>query len=217
MMTLKAAFKTGSELLERYLGDLANGGLFIPTRRPLAIGEAVVVSVRPGPRQNPISLRGTVAWRRAGKHRTKVKAGIAIEFLSTESAKRDYLLAAAEGRVTAISARRHQRVPIDLPVQWQVSGSIHENNGVLRDIGRGGAFVMTDDPAPGESDVVLKVSAPGADVPMPVSARVAWIAAHQSREPGFGVAWRARDAGGSRRIKELVRRIERLAGESVTI
>ena len=32
-------------------------------------------------------------------------------------------------------------------------------------------------------------------------------------EAGFGVSWRARDAGGGRRIKELVRRMERLTEE----
>ena len=42
---------------------------------------------------------------------------------------------------------------------------------------------------------------------MPLSARVAWKG-HPGGENGFGVEWKARDAGGTRRIKELVRRIE---------
>ena len=42
---------------------------------------------------------------------------------------------------------------------------------------------------------------------MPLSARVGWKG-HPGGEHGFGVEWKARDAGGTRRIKELVRRIE---------
>jgi hypothetical protein len=64
-------------------------------------------------------------------------------------------------------------------------------------------------------DVVLKVSPPGAEIAMPLSARVAWRgSANSANGNGFGVEWKARDAGGNRRIKELVRRIEAM-GESL--
>ena len=104
-------------------------------------------------------------------------------------------------------ARRHQRLPVELPILWQVPGALQDNAGILRDIGRGGAFVKTEEPLPTDGDVVLKVSPPGAEVAMPLSARVAWNS-HPGGEHGFGVEWKARDAGGTRRIKELVRRIE---------
>ena len=42
---------------------------------------------------------------------------------------------------------------------------------------------------------------------MPLSARVCWKG-HTGGQNGFGVEWKSRDAGGNRRIKELVRRIE---------
>jgi Tfp pilus assembly protein PilZ len=211
MTILKAHYQSSEAFLSQYLLDLPGGGLFLATRMPLVIGEPVVVSVRMGPRRSPVLLRGAVAWRRPGKHRTKTKAGIGIEFLFSEAQKRDYLLSVARGDSAEAPARKHQRLPVDLPVHWQIPGSLHENAGVLRDIGRGGAFVMTDEPIAGETDVVLKVAPPGAEVAMPVSARIAWVAPGRSTERGFGVAWKARDAGGSRRIKELVRRMERLA------
>ena len=37
-------------------------------------------------------------------------------------------------------------------------------------------------------------------------ARVAWTG-KSGEESGFGIEWRARDAGGGRRIRELVRRL----------
>lgn len=212
MTILKAHLRSVAEFLERYLPDLPTGGLFVPTRKSMAIGEPVVVSLRLGPRGSTVLMRGTVAWRRPGKHRTKTQAGIGIEFLESESKTRDYLLSVARGDHGVMSARRHQRLPLDLPVLWQVPGARQENTGVLRDIGRGGAFVMTKQPLDGGTDVVLKMAPPGAEVAMPVSARIAWIAPGISSEPGFGVAWIARDAGGGRRIKELVRRMHRLGG-----
>ena len=135
-----------------------------------------------------------------------------MEFLVSEFQTRDYLLAVAKGDASAMFARRHQRLPLDLPVIWQIPGTRQENTGVLRDIGRGGAFVMTEQSTMGETDVVLKVAPPGAEVATPMSARIAWVTPGKSGEPGFGVAWKARDAGGGRRIKELVRRMERLGG-----
>jgi len=212
MNILKAHLRSVTEFLDRYLPDLPTGGLFIPTRKPMTIGESVVVSLRLGPRSSTVLMRGSVAWRRPGKHRTKIQAGIGIEFLETESKTRDYLLSVARGDSNVMSARRHQRLPLDLPVLWQVPGARQENTGVLRDIGRGGAFVMTEQTLDGETDVVLMMAPPGAEVAMPVAARIAWINPDRSSEPGFGVAWKARDAGGGRRIKELVRRMERLSG-----
>ena len=207
MTILKAHFPNGAGFLDRYLPELGDGGIFFPTRMPLAIGENVIVAIRLGRRRSPMLVRGRVAWRRPGKHSTKVKAGIGIAFLPSEAQTRDYLLAVARGDSTEMLARRHHRLPVELPVLWQVPGELQDNAGVLRDIGRGGAFVRTTDPLPPNGDVVLKVSPPGAEVAMPLSARVCWKGG-TSGENGFGVEWKARDAGGTRRIKELVRRIE---------
>ena len=144
MTILKAHFASGAPFLEHYLDSLPNGGIFFPTRKPLAIGEPVVVSIRLGKRRSPMLLRGHVVWRRPGKHRTKTKAGIGIEFLSTEAQTRDYLVAVARGDSAEMVSRRHQRLPVELPVTWHISGALQDNVGVLRDIGRGGAFVRTD-------------------------------------------------------------------------
>ena len=122
-------------------------------------------------------------------------------------------MSVARGDSSEQMARRHQRLPVELPVTWQVPGALQDNIGTLLDIGRGGAFVRTANPLPADIDVVLKVSPPGAEIAMPLSARVAWRG-HPGGEIGFGVEWKARDAGGNRRIKELVRRIEAM-GESL--
>jgi Tfp pilus assembly protein PilZ len=207
MTILKAHFANGAAFLEHYLPELPNGGIFFPTRKPLAISEPVVVSIRLGKRRSPTLVRGLVVWRRPGKHSTKTKAGIGIEFLPSETQAREYLVSVARGDATEMVARRHQRLPVELPVRWQVPGALQDNTGILRDIGRGGAFVKTEETLPDQTDVVLKVAPPGAEIAMPLQARVAWRG-QPGGEHGFGVEWKARDAGGTRRIKELVRRIE---------
>ena len=158
MTILKAHFSDGTAFLERYLADLGQGGLFYPTRRPLAIGEIVVVAIRLGRRRSPTLIRGQVAWRRPGKHSTKTKAGIGIEFLPTETQARDYLLAVARGDSAEMVARRHQRLPVEIPVLWAVPGELRDNAGVLRDIGRGGAFIKTEQPLPVGTELALKFS-----------------------------------------------------------
>lgn len=186
--------------------NMPDGGIFYPTRRKLDVGAPVAVRVRLGRRQPPMVLLGKVVWRRPGRHLEKIRAGLGIEFLPSEQQKVHYLLQLARAGQSAKSRRRHERVPVDLPVRWRPLGAAEEQPGRLRDVGRGGAFVLTPQPVAGDEQVVLEIAPPGAEVPMAFTARVAWTGA-AGEEPGFGVEWRARDAGGSRRIRELVRRL----------
>jgi Tfp pilus assembly protein PilZ len=207
MTILKASVGTSAQFFERYLADLPGGGLFIPMKRPLAIGTPVVVLVRAGVRAVPILLRGSVVLIRSGKHKPRTKAGIGVEFLASEKNRRNYLLARARGEIAGTAGRRHQRLPIDLPIRWSLAGSPEDRPGVLRDIGRGGAFVESYQPTTGQ-EVVLKVIPPGAVAETPIMARIAWVAPGPAT--GFGVSWNARGPVGSRRIKELIRRMEEL-------
>jgi hypothetical protein len=57
----------------------------------------------------------------------------------------------------------------------------------------------------------VEIAPPLYEVPMAFTARVAWTG-KSGEQPGFGIEWRARDAGGGRRIRELVRRITSRSG-----
>ncbi len=205
--TVELVLKSRKEFLGGYDATFTHGGVFCATRRKLNVGAPVVVRVRLGRRQPPVLLHGRVAWRRPGRHLEKIRAGIAVEFLSTEIAKRDYLLDLAKAGDTVRSRRRHERLPVEVPVRWWVTGGTSERRGTLRDIGHGGAFIQCPELAPSDSEVVLELSPPGAQVAMAFTARVAWTAPRNGSTGGFGIEWRARDAGGGKRIKELVRRL----------
>jgi Tfp pilus assembly protein PilZ len=198
--------KNVREFITAFQPSGGNGGVFCPTRSKLQNGDPVSVKVRLGRRQPPMILYGKVAWRRPGRHLLKIRAGIGVEFVPGEKVKCDYLLDLANSGAGVQSRRRHERVLVDLPIIWRPLGSTEDLHGKLRDIGRGGAFVLSPASVPDQSQVVIELAPPGAQVPMAFIGRVAWTG-KTGDENVFGIEWRARDAGGGRRIKELVRRL----------
>jgi Tfp pilus assembly protein PilZ len=198
--------KNAREFRAVYQPSGGNGGVFCPTRTKLRAGDPVAVKVRLGRRQPPMMLYGRVAWRRPGRHLLKIRAGIGVEFLPGENVKCEYLLDLANSASSVQSRRRHERVLVDLPIVWRPLGSTENLPGKLRDIGRGGAFVLSSASVPDRAQVVIELAPPGAQVPMAFIGRVAWTG-KTGEENVFGIEWRARDAGGGRRIKELVRRL----------
>lgn len=198
--------KNVREFMAAYQPSGGNGGVFCPTRSKLQNRDPVAVKVRLRRRQPPMILYGQVAWRRPGRHLLKIRAGIGVEFLPGEKAKCDYLLDLASSGASVQSRRRHERLLVDLPIIWRPLGSTENLRGKLRDIGRGGAFVLSPASVPDQSQVVIELAPPGAQVPMAFIGRVAWTG-KTGEENVFGIEWRARDAGGGRRIRELVRRL----------
>ncbi len=207
---LELVLAGAKDFLAGYDATFEFGGVFCPTRRKVAVGSPLTVRVRLGRRQPPVVLLGRVAWRRPGRHLEKIRAGIAVEFLASEQSKAEYLLNLGRAGSALKSRRRHERLPVDLPVNIHVPGSATGLLARLRDVGRGGAALTSLEPIPGDIDLVLEVSPPGAQVAMEFSARVAWSRAGE-HDIGTGVEWRARDAGGARRIKEMVRRLAALS------
>lgn len=212
MRILKARYRSGAEFLNHYQSSFLYGGVFFPTREQLPLGESVVVEVRFPELGDRVLLRGFVAWRRQGRHRSGQRGGIGVEFLAAERFKRDYLLAVAKGEIAGVvSQRRHKRLPIELRVDWRVKEARSRYSATLDDIGPGGAFLRTREFHPAGTPVVIELVPPGAAAPLAIEGRVAW-ARQEPGEEGLGVEFRCRDTGGLRRLKELVRRIETFEG-----
>jgi Tfp pilus assembly protein PilZ len=210
---VELALRSRQEFITGYDATLSHGGVFCPTRRKATKGAPATVKVNLGRRQPPLLIAGRVVWRRPGRHLAKDSCRYLRGVLPGEKAKVDYLLDLAKAGDTVRSRRRHERLPVEVPVNWHLPGAAAPARGMLRDIGRGGAFVKSAAPAPNDAEVVLELSPPGAQVAMEFTARVAWTVGHGS-EQGFGVEWRARDAGGGKRIRELVRRLTETAGSA---
>jgi Tfp pilus assembly protein PilZ len=209
MRLLVARFRSGADLLARHLDQRENGGIFLPTRRIVEPGEPVLVDIRLAELRDHLLLRGVVVERQRGRRNDNVRAGLYIEFLSSESGRRNHLLALARGEAQPATAkRRHRRLPIEIRVDWRVPHHTERHISLVDDIGIGGAFLRTRElPAEG-TPVVIELRPPGANTPQAIEGRVAWVRDTPGHE-GVGVEFRCRDIGGMRRLRELVRRIER--------
>ena len=213
MAPVELALRSRQEFLAGYDATLSHGGVFCPTRRKAVKGATATVKVNLGRRQPPLLIAGRVVWRRPGRHLQKIRAGICVEFLPGEKAKIDYLLDLAKAGDTVRSRRRHERLPVEVPVNWHLPGAAAPARGVLRDIGRGGAFVKSTRPRP--TTPRWCSSCPRRAPRWPWSSPPAWPGPPAwARKQGFGVEWRARDAGGGKRIRELVRRLTETAGSA---
>ncbi len=179
----------------------------MPTRKILDPGDAVVVDVRSPLLRDHMLARGEVAWRRRGKRSEGVRAGLGVAFLASEASKVSHLLRLARGEADpAVAQRRHERLPVSVPVDWRMTSHRDRHPSSLEDIGPGGAFVRTRERPPAGTPVVLELVPPGGLAPQHIEARVAWERQTPGSE-GFGVEFRCRDIAGMRRLRELIRRI----------
>lgn len=213
MRVLRARYRSGEEFLRHYQPAFAAGGLFYPTREALPVGEQVVVEVRFPQLINKTMVRGQVAWCRAGQHRTKIRAGLGIEFHPSEARRREFLIAVAKGQARQAVMRRHRRLPVVLEAHWRQDRERETHRSQVEDIGPGGAFIRSSAAVPPGTDVVLDIVPPGGVRPIEIAGRVVW-SRQVPGEDGFGVEFRCRDAGGVRRLKELVRRLEQMEAQA---
>jgi Tfp pilus assembly protein PilZ len=210
---LRARYRSGEDFLHHYQDAPSGGGIFFPTREAMPLGTPVILEVRFPGLANKQLLCGFVAWRRAGKHRIKVRAGIGIELYPAEAQRRDFLLAVAKGEIADAVARRYRRLPVQLAASWRVLHERGSRVSEVEDIGPGGAFLRTTALVPRGTKVVLDVTPPGCVQSIEIAGCVAWTRDVEGEE-GIGVEFTARDAGGARRLKELVRRLELLEADS---
>lgn len=208
MNIIKAQYIDGKEFLKSYQPDFSHGGLFIPTRARYEVGSQVIIDVRFNELRSTILVRGLIAWRRAGKHRTKLRAGVGVEFLSSEQKKCEFLLGVAEGKILDLMQRRRRRLPIVLDIGWRSKAEREWHTSYLEDIGEGGAFIRSTELLSEGSPVILEVTAPGGQRAIALEGRVAWIQKQPEADQGMGVEFRRRDAGGVRLVRELLRRLE---------
>lgn len=202
MQILKARFQNRQDFDEAYHADLPNGGLFVPTTTPLNSGDKVVVEVFCKGLPNKMLLRSEVQSWRPALPRLRVRAGAVVAFLPEERDKGSFMLKALSGQVQA-RKRRHPRLPVSIAVTFHTDGSLDSKPGSLVEISLGGALLRSTSPLPAmDSEVVVEVLLPGGAVPVPLSGRVTYLS-----ESGAGLRFIYRDGGGSRRIRELIRRL----------
>src|SRR5579859_3465938 len=202
MQILKARFRGRDDFLEAYQSDAPHGALFVATTKPLDTDEDVIVEIDCDGLPNKVLFRGTVMTWRPALPRLRVRAGATVAFAAEEDEKRRFILKALSGELNP-PKRRHTRIPVAVPVRFRLPGSAELQTGDLSEISVGGALLRGPKPQPElGTEVVLEVLPPGGAAPMSITGRVAYHVDH-----GTGLKFIYRDGGGSRRLRELIRRI----------
>lgn len=202
MRVLKARYRDKQAFLEAYDEQLANGGLFCPTTTPLEEGDEVVVEIHFPQMPNKMMLRGRVVSWRPALPRLGIRAGAVVAFAEDESEKCSFILGVAAGRHKDATKRRHARIPIERPVRWRRANSTDFDTAALREISIGGAQLVTSEDLTNDEDVVIELTMPGGASPITIATKVTY------RTPvGYGLRFMYRDGGGSRRLREMVRRL----------
>jgi Tfp pilus assembly protein PilZ len=203
---LRVRCRNLEEFEEHYLADVPTGGMFCPTTTELSPGTSVVVEMACDGLPNKVLIRGMVtAWRPA-LPRMRVRAGATVSFDADESAKRDFVVETLRGQRPTTRRRKHTRIPIGIPCKIRVAAGMEALDAELREISVSGGLVLGPMQPPIGSDVVLEITPPGSEAPFDLSGRVVYHAgANQT-----GVRFIYREGGGSRRLRELVRRFKAL-------
>jgi Tfp pilus assembly protein PilZ len=203
---LRVRCRNLEEFEEHYLPDVPTGGMFCPTTTELHPGTQVVVEMACDGLPNKVLIRGMVtAWRPA-LPRMRVRAGATVSFDADESAKRDFVVETLRGQRPTTRRRKHTRIPIGIPCKIRVAAALEALDAELREISVSGGLVLGPMQPPIGSDVVLEIAPPGSEAPFDLSGRVVYHAgANQT-----GVRFIYREGGGSRRLRELVRRFKAL-------
>ena len=203
MQILKIRFRTNREFNDAYQEDLPSGGLFCPTTTQLKSGTQVICELTIPALPNKVLVRGAVRSWRPALPRLRVRAGAVVEFAAEEAEKRDFILETLAGRRGPTPRRKHTRLPVELPIRWRTCDNPDFTPGGLSEISVGGALLRAGAHLPLGTEVIVEVVPPGAVSPIAISGKVAYHAPRAAT----GIKFQYRDGGGSRRLRELIRRL----------
>ncbi len=200
MRFLRAKFQSQTDFLESYQADLPAGGLFVATTEPFLADAEVIVEIVCDSLPNKVLIRGSIKSWRPALPRLRVRAGAMVEFSPAEDTKRNFVLRTLAGELNP-ARRRHVRIPVLLPAEYRTVGSNEATRTDILEIAVGGALLAGPHIELG-TELVLNILPPGGATPMEISGRVSY-----QTPQGSGVRFVYRDGGGSRRLRELIRRI----------
>ena len=204
MNIIKVRFRSKAEFQKHYNDELEHGGLFCPTTTEHQALDPVVVELNVEGLPNKVMIRGKVVWWRPALPRLRVRAGAMVEFETDESAKRDFILETFSGMRVGAQRRRHARLPVFIGVRWRPTTSAEMREAGISEISVGGALLKTDEELELGDEVILEMTTPGGSAPISIAGKVTC----RTDGEGSGIKFLYRDGGGSRRIREVIRRIK---------
>lgn len=209
MRVLKARFQTRPAFLAAFQHEAAQepasadiSRVFCATTTAVDVGEQVLVEVNFPDLPNRVVLRGqAISWRPAAP-RLGIRAGAQVLVDGDQKAQIDFLLGVAHGTRKA-GPRRSTRLPIELPVRVRAVQSTRIHQSGLREISVSAAVLRPEPELVAGAEVVLELMPPGAERAAEIAGRVT-----HSNADGTVLEFHARDTGGLRRLREMLRRFK---------
>jgi hypothetical protein len=201
---LRVRCRSAEDFRSHYNTDHPDGVLFCPTTTELAPETCVVVEIACKGLPNKVLVRGVVMSWRPALPRLRVRAGALVRISPEEASKRDFVLQTLTGTRQSSSRRKHTRIPVGLGVRLRVGNDPAGIPAELREISVSGGLLSASVQPPIGADVIVEIVPPGGIAPMLISSRVLYHAGSSQA----GVKFMFREGGGSRRLRELVRRFK---------
>lgn len=201
---LRLRCQDADEFESALLQTESGSAVFCPTTTAHEVGAAVVVELVCKALPNRVMIKGTVQQWRPALPRLRVRAGATILFDSAEAQKVAFVIETLQGVRPPTPKRKHQRLPVALPARIRVGNDPQVIDVQLCEISVSGGLVNGMTPPPIDTDLVLEFTPPGGEAPMDLAGRVLYHAG----EDGTGIRFLFREGGGSRRLREVVRRIK---------
>ncbi len=172
----------------------------VETREPVATGDALTLEISLGPLADEVLLRGTIeAVENLGAGSVAT-----LRFSVGQGERLRHVEEVLEGDRKA-AARGSRRHPSNMAINWQHGEHRHRSR--LRDISRGGAFILAEQ-APRIGDRVCVTLRGDDKALLQVPSVVSWIRGAGSRgDPvaGFGVCFKPTDPASAKRLTHVVR------------
>jgi len=210
MKILTARYESGNQFLKDVHRDETGATIHHSTKTNLTANEQVLMEIMFPQIPNRVLLRGQVSSL------TNNPLGAELKIAQEDLATVDFLVNAAnsgaEQATTGPAARRHQRIPVGIPVDWQTEGSGDIIISATDDLGSGGVQIRTLSPPPVGTKVTLNLSLdPTSGESVAIPGKVVWI--RQDHEfQGMGVQFMPGEGPQKRQIRDLLKRIL-LSGE----
>ncbi|MCD6497698.1 MAG: PilZ domain-containing protein [Deltaproteobacteria bacterium] len=210
MKILTARYESGEHFLKDVHMDETGATIHHSTKTNLSDNEQILMEIMFPEIPNRVLLRGQVAS--LSKNPSGADLKIAHEDLATVAFLINAAHPGSEAETTGPAARRHQRVPVGIPVDWQMEGSGDIIISATDDLGSGGVQIRTLSPPPVGTKVTLNLSLdPMSGETVAIPGKVVWI--RQDNEfQGMGVQFMPGEGPQKRQIRDLLKKIL-LSGE----
>ncbi len=200
---LQARYSDGKDFVDDVSPDQGPGGAIrYLTKIPLNVDEHVVMEIIFPELPSRVLLRG-----RIGSIQTDPQGAI-IHISPEDVEQRKFLEGVARGEIEPGSSvgRRYYRIPLEIPVDWQVMGEGDVVISSTDDVSGGGVQIRTQNPPPVDTEVVLLLSLDEKkDKQLRIPGRVAWVRQDESFS-GMGVRFDAESTEEKKRLRDLLRK-----------